>query len=73
MGRPTVGFLFRRTRCFKGVALSFLRRFSTEHLRIFVNQAPSFEGIDSTMHWINHTEVDNSIGVDSAYPVNSDL
>ena len=25
------------------------------------------------MHWINHTKVDNSMGVDSAYPVNSDL
>ena len=25
------------------------------------------------MYWINHTEVDNSISVESAYPVNSDL
>ena len=25
------------------------------------------------MHWINHTEVDNSIGVDSAFPGKSDL
>ena len=25
------------------------------------------------MHWVNHTEVDDSIGVDSAYPVNSDF
>ena len=44
MGRPTVGFLFRRTRRFKGVALSFLRRFYTERLGIFVNQARFVEG-----------------------------
>ena len=25
------------------------------------------------MHWINHTEMDNSIGVDDANPVNNDL
>ena len=25
------------------------------------------------MHWINHTEVDDSISFDSAYPVNSDF
>ena len=25
------------------------------------------------MHWINHTEVDNSTDVDGAYPMNSDL
>ena len=62
---------FQSTRRFKGVNSSFLRRFSLQ--RNFCQSGPFSWRVDSAMHWINHTEVDNSIGVDSAYPVNSDL
>ena len=43
-------------------------------LGIFVSQARFVEGqIVLVMHWMNQTEVNNSIVVDSIYLVNSDL
>ena len=43
------------------------------NLRNLCQSGPFCWRLDSAIHWINHTEVDNSIGFDSTYPVNSDL
>ena len=37
----------------------------------FIVLAPVVQTLDSTIHWINHYPLDNSIGFASAYPVDS--
>ena len=39
----------------------------------FFHQGPVVQRVDSTIHWINHYPMDNSINFDSTYPLDSDL
>ena len=39
----------------------------------FKTRPQLFKGSDSTIHWINHYPLDNSIDFDSSYPLDSDL
>ena len=38
-----------------------------------ISQAPVVQEVDSAIHWINHYQVDNAIGLRITYPLDSDI
>ena len=39
----------------------------------FIVLAPVVQKVDSAIHWINHYPLNNPIGFESVYPLDSDL
>ena len=64
---------FSRKETGKKTHLKGLSRRQHAFFRFLLNLAQAVQTVDSAIHWINHSPLDNSIGFASVYRLDSDL